>query len=54
MFILGVLVEFKDSAYSVIEDQKDFNVTLVRQGEPGQDIVVSIIPNVSGGTALCK
>ena len=54
MFILGMLVEFKDSAYSVIEDQRVFNVTLVRQGEPGQDIVVSILPNTRAGTARCK
>ena len=47
-------MEFKDSTYSVIEDQKIFNVTLLRQDEPGQDIVVSIIPNTDGGTARCK
>ena len=53
MFILGVLVEFKESTYSVIENQMVFNVTLMRQGEPGQDIVVFILPNTSAGTARC-
>ena len=43
-FILGVLVEFREAAYSVIEDELFFNVTLVKQGDPGQNIVVGIIP----------
>ena len=39
-----MLVEFREAAYSVIENEAFFNVTLVKQGDPGQDIVVGIIP----------
>ena len=37
-------MEFKDASYSVIEDEAVFNVTLVKQGDPGQSITVGIIP----------
>ena len=47
-------MEFSQSAYSVIEDQWVFNVTLVRQGEPEQDILVSILPVTTAGTARCE
>ena len=47
-------MEFKESSYSVIEDEQVFNVTLVKQGDPGQDIPVSIVPIVTAGTATCK
>lgn len=52
--LLGVLVEFKDTVYSVIEDETVFEVTLVKQGDPGQSITVSILPNETVGTARCK
>ena len=32
--------------YSVVEDEEIYNVTIVRRGEPGEDIVVSISPNI--------
>ena len=49
-------MEFSQSAYSVIEDERVFNITVVRQGEPGQDIVVSILPDTdpNAGTARCE
>ena len=48
-------MEFKEISYSVIEDEQVFNVTVVKQGDPGQDILVSIIPIVNtAGTARCK
>jgi len=40
-----VFIEFKDLAYSVIEDTAFYNVTVVKQGEPGQDITVQISPS---------
>ena len=50
--LLDVFVEFKESSYSVVEDDSMFNVTLVKQGNPMQDILVFIIP--VPGTAKCK
>ena len=37
-------MEFTEVAYSVIEDEAVFNVTVVKQGDPGQNILVGIIP----------
>ena len=40
-----------------MEDERIYNVTIVRQGEPGEDIVVSISPTVdttSPDPAECK
>ena len=37
-----VIVEFKDSNYSVLESDRIFNVTLVKQGNPSRPIRVSI------------
>ena len=54
---LEVLIEFQDLSYSVVEDERIYNVTIVRQGEPGEDIVVSISPTVdttSPDPAECK
>ena len=45
-------MEFKETAYSVIEGDRVFNVTLVKQGDPGQNIAVAIIP--VNGLARCK
>lgn len=45
-------MEFKETAYSVIEDDRLFNVTLIKQGNSRQDIVVSII--AVAGDARCK
>ena len=50
-----MFIEYKDLAYSVVEDDVFYNVTIVRQGEPGQDIVVQIThPNDSDSTAIGK
>ena len=45
-------MDFKESSYSVVEDDSIFNVTLVKQGNPMQDILVFIIP--IPGTVKCK
>ena len=37
-----MFIEFKELAYSLVEGAGRYNVTIVRQGEPGGDIVVSI------------
>ena len=37
-------MEFKESVYSVVEDDGIYNVTVVKQGRSLQDIVVNIIP----------
>lgn len=49
---LEVFIEFKDLAYSLIEGDRVYQVTIVKQGEPGENIVVLIIPEVE--TAECK
>lgn len=54
---LEVIIEFKDLEYSVVEGDRIYNVTVVKQGEPGEDIVVTIspIPDSSGPfPAMCK
>lgn len=43
--VILVVIEFKDSAYSVVEGVRVYNVTLVKRGEPGEDIAVSILPS---------
>ena len=43
--------------YSVVEDVGIYNVTIVRQGEPGKEIEVSIVPTpdpTSPDSAQCK
>lgn len=52
MHLLGVILEFKDSTYSVVEDVSAFNVTVVKQGNSMQDILVNIFP--SPETARCE
>ena len=47
-----MLIEFSEATYSVIEDVSVFNVTLVKQGDPAQNIQVGIIP--VPGSARCK
>ena len=50
-------IEFKDSAYSIVEDLRFYNVTIVKQGEPAEDIVVLIVPTTdptSPDHAECK
>ena len=60
MYILSfieVFIEFKDLTYSVVEDVRIYNVTIVKQGEPGEDIPVLILPNTdptSADSAECK
>ena len=44
--ILEVLIEFRDLTYSVVEDDRIYNVTIVKQGEPGEDIAISIFPAI--------
>ena len=41
---VGVVVEFKENAYSVIEDDSVYNVTVIKQGNSLQNIVVNIFP----------
>ena len=50
-------IEFKDSAYSVVEGDHFYIVTLVKQGEPREDLVVSIFPSpdpTAADTVECK
>lgn len=57
VFIILVSIEFKDSAYSVVEDLHVYNVTIIKQGEPTEDIVVLIVPTTdptSSDHAECK
>ena len=52
-----MLIEFRDVAYSVVEGVRFYNVTVVKQGEPGEDIVVSIFPSpdpTAVDTVECK
>jgi len=41
---IGIVVEFKDDSYSVIEDDGLYAVTLVKQGNITQTFTVRIIP----------
>ena len=52
-----MFIEFKELTYSVVEDVSIYNVTIVRQGEPGKEIEVSIVPTpdpTSLDSAQCK
>ena len=52
-----MFIEFRDLIYSLVEDNRIYNVTIVRQGEPGEDIVVAVSPNpdpTSFDSAECK
>ena len=52
-----MFIEFRDLIYSVVEDDHFYNVTILRQGEPGEDIVVMVSPNpdpTSFDSAECK
>ena len=52
-----MLIEFRDVAYSVVEGVRFYNVTVVKQGKPGEDIVVSIFPSpdpTAVDTVECK
>ena len=40
-----MIIEFREATYSVVEDNRAYTFTVVRQGEPGEDIVVSIFPS---------
>ena len=51
-YYIVLFVEFKESSYSVVEDDSIFNVTLVKQGNLMQDILVFIIP--IPGITKCK
>lgn len=50
--ILGVIIEFKDLVYSLVEGDRVYDVTIVKQGEPEENIVVLILPEAD--TAVCK
>ena len=41
---LGVVVGFKETVYSVIENDSVYNVTVIKEGNSLQDIVVNIFP----------
>lgn len=49
---LGVIIEFKEKTYSVIEDVSVYNVTVVKKGNSMKDIEVNIFP--SPETAKCE
>ena len=54
-----MVIEFKDSpyVYSVVEGIRVFSVTVVKQGEPTQDLVISIFPSpdsTAADTVECK
>ena len=51
-YYVVLFVEFKESSYSVVEDDSIFNVTLIKQGNLMRDILVFIIP--IPGIAKCK
>ena len=38
-----MIFELKDTAYSVVEGDRIFNVTVVKQGNPGVTIVLTIV-----------
>ena len=56
--IVEVFIEFKDLAYSVVEGVSRYSVTVIKQGEPGEDILVAIFPESDPAnpdcTAECK
>ena len=59
MLFYIVVIEFKDSAYiySVVEGIRVYSVTIVKQGEPTQDLVISIFPSpdsTAADTVKCK
>ena len=52
-----MFVEFRELMYFVVEDNRIYNVTILRQGEPGKDIVILVIPDAdptSFDSADCK
>lgn len=52
-----MLIEFGEVAYSVVEGDRFYNITVVKQGEPGEDIAVSIFPSedtTAVDTVECK
>ena len=52
-----MFIEFRDLTYSVVEDNRIYNVTILRQGESGEDIVILVIPDAdptSFDSADCK
>ena len=51
-YYIVLFVEFKESSYSVVEDDSIFNVTLEKQGSLMLDILVFIIP--MPGITKCK
>ena len=56
-YLLEVFIEFQDVTYLVVEDNQIYSVTIVRQGEPGEDIIVTVNPNpdpTSSDSGQCK
>jgi len=53
---LAVIIELQDETYSVLESDGSFNVTVVKQGNPGRDITVSIVTvdNTTDGKSKTK
>ena len=45
-------MEFKERSYSVVEDNRIYNVTVIKQGNSMQNITVNIL--ASSGTARCE
>ena len=55
--VVEVFIEFRNLTYSVVEDDLIYNITIVRQGEPRENIVIAIIPGpdpTSFDSATCK
>ena len=55
--VVEVFIEFRNLTYSVVEDDRIYNITIVRQGEPRENIVISIYPDAdptSFDSADCK
>ena len=52
MFIV-VIIELKDTTYSVVEDDRIFNITVVKQGDPGRAIVVRIVASDNTTDSKC-
>ena len=52
-----MFIEFSSATYSVVEDDRLYSVTVVRQGEPGENITVSIfleVDSTSPDPVECK
>ena len=53
---VDVIIELQDETYSVLERNGSFNVTVVKQGNPGHNITVSIVTvdNTTNGKSMTE